>query len=211
MMADWQRLAAAYEALARAPEPTPDEETLHWFEGAWQGFRQDLTEVSDADAVVMLSILPPFLGGIRNWAAMAEVGRHGRDLTTAPDRLEDHLVFTHHLGIARQHLGDAVGAERAFAEVARRADAAGAPRLRARALAHQAQLRHAQGEPGEATVLFHRAAEAYRAAGDVLGEAWTLGDLAPAVSELGDRPARWRTRSGRGTCSGRSAPIGRRP
>lgn len=185
-MEDWQRLAAAYEAQTRAPEPTPDEQTLLWFEGAWPGLRQDLTEVSDADAVLMLSILPPFLGAIRNWAAMTEVCRRGRDLTSAPSQLEDHLVFTHHLGIARQYLDDAAGAELAFAEVARRADAAGTPRLRAKALAHQAQLRRAQGEPGEATVLFHRAAEAYRAAGDVLGEARTLGDLAPAVSELGD-------------------------
>jgi hypothetical protein len=84
-------------------------------------------------------------------------------------------------------MDDPVGAQGAFEEVVRRADAAGRPVLRARALAHQAQLRRSQGEPGEAMMLFHRAAEAYRAVGDVLGEAKTLGDLAPAVAALGDR------------------------
>lgn len=183
----WRDLASAFGAVVGSPESAVRHEVLAWFERAWPYLREDVETMSGAEAVAAIHTMTPFLGEGGDWAALAEVSRRGQDLTPRLDQLGDHLAFTHHLGIALQQLGDAAGAEQAFKEVARRAEAAGNPGLRAKALAHRAQLRRHQGEAGEAVILFHQAVQAYRAVGDVFGEAKTLSDLAPAVAALGDR------------------------
>ncbi|WBC08884.1 CHAT domain-containing tetratricopeptide repeat protein [Micromonospora sp. WMMA1947] len=160
---------------------------MAWFNQVWPRLRQDLETLSGDDAVMAMQTVTPFLAGLEDWAALAELSRRGRALVSRSDQLRDYLIFTHHLGISLQRQYDARGAEQAFEEVARRADAAGDLGLRAKALAHQAQLRREAGEPGEAAIFFHRAAEAYRLTTDELGEARTLGDLATAVHALGDQ------------------------
>ncbi|NJC13102.1 CHAT domain-containing protein/tetratricopeptide (TPR) repeat protein [Micromonospora profundi] len=183
----WQLLAVAYQAIAGEPELSVRGDVLVWFKQVWPQLRQDLETLSEDDAIVAMQTMTPFLAGLEDWVTLADLSHRGRALTCRSDHLRDYLVFTHHLGISLQMQADTRGAEQAFKEVARRAEVAGDLGLRAKALAHQAQLRRQAGEPGEAAIVFHRAAEAYRLDADELGEARTLGDLATAVHALGDQ------------------------
>ena len=183
----WDELASLFESIQGNPVLAARSEVALWFSQAWPYLRADIEQLTGADAVAAVQVVTPFLFGGAMWPDLADVSRRGRDMTPGLEHLGDHLTFIHHLGIALQKMDDPIGAQIAFEEVVQRADAAGQPVLRARALAHQAQLRRSQGEPGDAMMLFHRAADTYRAVGDVLGEAKTLGDLAPAVAALGDR------------------------
>ena len=121
----WERLVSAYEQIAEAPEPVLGASTRDWFRAAWPQVRDDLAQASGEQTLAAVEALTPFLIGVADWAALAEVCRLAREHTTADGDLAGHLRVTQNLGIARhrpaspgvarQHLGDTAGGVLAFA------------------------------------------------------------------------------------------------
>jgi CHAT domain-containing protein/tetratricopeptide (TPR) repeat protein len=187
----WTRLAAEASTFAEASRSPEARAALGWFHEHRSTLVGSLRAVPDerlTGALRAAQDMAPFLLAQADWSTMAPVCEAGVAVAVRLEAVLPALRLLHMLGVARQHLHDD-SAEQIFATVAERADELGAPALQGQALAHLGQLQQRRGNPAAAAAQLHRAAVAYAAAGDRLGEARAVGDLATTLHDLGDSDA----------------------